>query len=176
MSWSVIVITLTVISILEAASHNYVKLLGVSPEIVLVGVLFLALNSDKKKGAITGMIGGLLKITFSGMHPLLILLYGLIGFVAGLYKEALYRHLAYAQMIMTAIAVISTTLIYDVMISSRGFPYYKAAFFLSMPATIYTSLISPVIFKILGSIIPSVELDYREIMFKKKVYEERRPQ
>jgi hypothetical protein len=93
-----------------------------------------------------------------------------------MYKEALYRNLASAQMILAAIAVLFTSIVYDIVISLKGFPYYKAVIFLSVPAAAYTAVLAPVIFKALESVIPPVELDYREIVFKKKVYEGRRPQ
>lgn len=176
MRWPQIITALIIISVLEAASRNYIKLLGAGPELVLTGVLFFALNSNKEKGAACGFIGGLLEMVFSGVHPLILILYGSIGYAAGLYKEALYRHLASAQMIITAIAVVSSTLIYDILISSAGFPYYKAVFFLTVPATIYTSLLSPVVFTVLEFFMPSIETDYKEIVFKKKVFGGRRPQ
>ena len=176
MSWLAVVSTLTVMAVLEAASHNYIKLLGVSPEIMLTGVLFFALNSDRRKGATAGLIAGLLKITFTGMHPIIMLLYGSAGFIAGMYKEALYRNLASAQMIVAAIAVFFTSIVYDIFISSKGFPYYKAVLFLSVPAAAYTAVLAPVVFRVMESIMPPVELDYREIVFKKKVYDGRRPQ
>jgi rod shape-determining protein MreD len=176
MSWFAATAALTVMSVIEAASHNYIKLLGVSPELVLTGVLFFALNSDRRKGALYGLIAGLLKMSFTGMHPLIMLLYGCVGFAAGMYKEALYRHLASAQMILAAIAVMCTSIVYDMVISSKGFPYYKAVIFLSVPAAAYTAVIAPLVFKVLEFMIPPVELDYREIVFKKKVYEGRRPQ
>ena len=176
MRWPQIIITLVAISVLEAGSRNYIKLLGVSPELVLVGVLFFSLNSNKEKGAVCGFIGGLLEMAFTGAHPLILILYGLIGYAAGLYKEALYRHMASAQMIMAAIAVVSSSLIYGLFISSSGFPYYKAVFFLTIPAAIYTSLLAPLIFKVLEFFMPSIETDYKEIVFKKKVFEGRRPQ
>lgn len=176
MRWPQIITALIIISVLEAAGHNYVKLLGVSPELVLIGVLFFALNSNKEKGAVCGFIGGFLEMIFSGIHPLILILYGSIGYAAGLYKEALYRHLASAQMIITAIAVMASALIYGILISSNGFPYYKAVFFLTIPAVIYTSLLSPAIFRVLEFLMPSIEMDYKEIVFKKKVFEGRRPQ
>lgn len=176
MRWPYIIVTLIIISILEAGSHNYIKLLGASPELLLIGVIFFSLNSNKERGAVCGFIGGFLEMTFSGLHPLILILYGSIGYAAGLYKEALYRHLASAQMIVTAIAVVYSTLIYDLLISSTGFPYYKAVFFLTLPAAIYTSLLAPVIFKVLEFFMPSIETDYKEIIFKKKVFEGRRPQ
>ena len=176
MSWPRIIITLVIVSVIEAGSRNYVKLLGVSPELVLISVLFFSLNSNKEKGAVCGFIGGLLVMVFSGAHPLILILYGVIGYAAGLYKEALYRHMASAQMIMTAIAVVSSMLIYDLFICSSGFPYYKAVFFLVIPAAIYTSLLAPFIFRALEFFMPSIETDYKEIVFKKKVFEGRRPQ
>jgi rod shape-determining protein MreD len=176
MRWTRIIIALVIVSILEAASRNYIKLLGAGPEFVLIGVLFFALNSNKEKGAVCGFIGGFLEMTFSGIHPLILILYGSIGYAAGLYKEALYRHLASAQMIITAIAAASSALIYGILISSAGFPYYKAVFFLAMPVAIYTSLLSPVIFTVLEFFMPSIETDYKEIVFKKKVFGRRRPQ
>ena len=176
MRWPLIITVLVIIAVIEAASRNYVKLLVAGPELVLTGILFFSLNSNKEKGAVCGFIGGLLEMTFSGAHPIILILYGTIGYIAGLYKEALYRHLASAQMIVTAIAVSVSSLIYDILISSAAFPYYKAVFFLIIPAAIYTSLLSPVIFMVLEFFMPSIETDYREIVFKKKVFEGRRPQ
>jgi len=176
MRWPNIIITLIIISIIEAGSHDYIKVLGASPELLLIGVLFFSLNSNKERGAVCGFIGGLLEMAFSGLHPSILILYGSIGYAAGLYKETLYRHLASAQMLVTAIAVLYSTLIYGILISSIGFPYYKAVLFLIVPAAIYTSLLAPVIFRVLEFFIPSIETDYKEIVFKKKVFEGRRPQ
>ncbi|MDD4879441.1 MAG: rod shape-determining protein MreD [Candidatus Omnitrophica bacterium] len=176
MSWPRIIITLVIISVLEAGSRNYIKLLGVSPELVLIGVLFFSLNSDKGKAAACGFTGGLLEMAFSGAHPLILILYAAIGYAAGSYTEALYRHLASAQMIIAAVAAVSSALIYDLLIFSAGFPYYKAVFFLAIPAAIYTSLLAPPVFKALEFFMPSIETDYKEIVFKKKVFEGRRPQ
>ena len=176
MRWPRIIITLLIISVLEASSHNYIKVLGASPELVLIGVLFFALNSDKEKGAACGFIGGFLEMTFYGLHPLVLILYGVVGYAAGFYKETLYKHLASAQMIVTAVAVAFSALIYDLFISSSGFPYYKAVFFFTIPVTILTSLLAPPVFRVLEFFIPSIETDYKEIVFKKKVFEGRRPQ
>jgi len=176
MRWPLIVITLVIISIIEAGANNYIKLLGTGPELVLTAVLFFSLNSDKTKGTVCGFIGGLLEMVFSGLNPLILILYGSIGYAAGLYKEALYRNLASARMIVTAIAVIYSTLIYDLLISSAGLPYYKAVFFLTVPAAIYSSLLAPAVFKIIEFFMPSSEIDYKEIVFKKKILEGRRPQ
>ena len=176
MRWPHIVITLIVLSILEAASHNYIKILGAGPELVLIGVLFFSLNSGKEKGAVCGAIGALLEMVFSGLNPIILLVYGSIGYAAGMYKETLYRHRAPAQMAVTAIAVIYFTLIYDILICSGGFPYYKAVFFLTVPVTIYTAALAPPVFRVLEFFMPPVETDYKEIVFKKKVFEGRRPQ
>lgn len=176
MSWFSIVLSLAIISVLEAASYNYVRFFGVGPELVLLGIIYFSLNSSKEAGVVCGFIGGIFKIAFSGMHPLILMVYVSIGFVAGLFKEALYKQLPSAQIIISFVSVLSSSIIYNTLISSRGFPYYKTLFFLSVPAAVYTSLLAPVLFWILDVVVPMREFDYKEIVFKKRAFDERRPQ
>ncbi len=176
MSWMSIILSLSVVSIIEAAFHNYVKLLGVSPELLLVGVLYFALNSDRERGAVSGLIGGILKIAVSGAHPLVLLIYASIGYAAGFYKEALYRQLFSAQMILALAAVICSNIVYDFVISSMGLPYYKTIFFIAIPSAFYTAALAPVIFMAFETVLPPREIEYKEIIFKKRVFEGRRPQ
>ncbi len=176
MSWTVISIALVVISILEASSNGYIKLFGVTPEFVLLGVLYFSLNSSKEAGLVCGLIGGILKMIFAGLNPLILIIYASIGFTAGFYKEMLYKQLSSARMIIAFAAVVYSNIIYGFLISSLGFPYYKTIFFVSLPSAIYTALLAPVMFMVLDSVLPPREVEYREIIFKKRVYEGRRPQ
>lgn len=176
MSWLSISIALVVISVIEAASVNYIKLLGVGPELTLLGVLYFSLNSSKERGAACGLIGGILKMAFSGLNPVILIIYTSIGFLAGMYKEMLYKQLTSARMIVAFAAVIYSNIIYGFLISSLGFPYYKTIFFVSLPSAIYTAVLAPLMFMALDSVTPPREVEYREIIFKKRVFEGRRPQ
>lgn len=176
MSWISVILSLSVISVLEAAFHNYIRLLGVSPELLLVGVLYFALNSDRETGAACGLIGGILKMVVSGAHPLVLVIYASIGFAAGFYKEALYKQLFSAQMILAFAAVICSNIIYGLLISSMGLPYYKTIFFVAIPSALYTSVLAPLMFMAFETVLPPREIEYKEIIFKKRVFEGRRPQ
>lgn len=176
MSWLSIGIALIVISVIEAASGNYIKLLGAAPELTLLGVLYFSLNSSRERGAACGLIGGILKMAFSGLNPLILIIYVSIGFLTALYKEMLYKQLTSARMIVAFAAVVYSNMIYCFLISSMGFPYYKTIFFVSLPSAIYTAALAPLIFMVLDSAIPPREVEYREIIFKKRVFEGRRPQ
>jgi rod shape-determining protein MreD len=176
MSRPFIIITLVVLAILEAPFNSYLKLLGAAPELVLLGVLYFSLNSPKEAGLACGLIGGVLKMALSGLNPVILIIYASIGFLAGLYKETLYKQLSSARMILAFAAVVYSNMIYGFLISSLGFPYYKMIFFICIPSAIYTAALAPLIFIALDSITPPREVEYREIIFKKRAYEGRRPQ
>lgn len=176
MSWLSIFISLIVISVFEVASYNYIKLFGVGPELLLLGILYLGLNSTKEKAAVCGLIGGILKMAISGMHPFVLIIYTSVGFCAGFFKEAVYKELPLARVILSFITVIYSAILYNFLISSLGFPYYKALFFLSVPSAIYTSALAPLIFIALEFLIPPREIEYKEIIFKKRVFEGGRPE
>jgi len=176
MSWPFITITLVVLSILEVPVNGYLKLLGAGPELVLLGVVYFSLYSSKEAGLVCGLMGGVIKMALSGLNPVILIIYASIGFAAGLYKEMLYKQLSSARMILAFAAVVYSNIIYGFLISSLGFPYYKMIFFICIPSAIYTAALAPPIFIVLDSITPPREVEYREIIFKKRVYEGRRPQ
>lgn len=171
-----IIIALASIAVLEAAGCNYIKCFGVAPELLLLGVVYLSLYSSKGKGAVCGIIGGILKMVFFGLNPSVLITYASAGFVIGFYKEMIYRHSRPIRMALVFTAAIYSNLIYGILISSRGLPYYKAVFFICIPSAAYTALLTPVFFRILEAVTPSKEVEYREIIFKKRVFEGRRPQ
>lgn len=175
MSWPFIIITFTILSVLEAPLNNYLKLLGTGPELVLLGALYFSLYSSKERGLACGLVGGVFKMALSGLNPLILIIYGSIGFAVGLYKEMLYKQLSSARMALAFAAVVYSNIIYGFLISSLGFPYYKMIFFICIPSAIYTALLAPPIFIVLDSITPPREIEYREIIFKKRAYEGRRP-
>ncbi len=175
MSWPFIIMTFTVLSVLEASFNNYLKLLGAGPELISLGVLYFSLYLSKEKGLACGLIGGVLKMAVSGLNPIILIIYASIGFTAGLYKEALYKQLSSARMILALAAVIYSNMIYGFLISSLGFPYYKMILFVCIPSAIYTALLAPSVFIALDSITPPREVEYKEIIFKKRAYEGRRP-
>ncbi len=169
-------IALIFISIFEAASYNYIKLFGVGPEFMLLGVLYFGLNSTKGAGAVCGLIGGILKVSFSGAHPLILLIYTSVGFFASLFKGAVYKELPLARAILTFITVIYSNIFYNFLISSLGLPYLKALFFLSIPTAIYAAALAPFIFILLEFLLPPREIEYKEIIFKKRALERGRPE
>lgn len=176
MSWPFISITLVILSILEAPFNSYLKLLGAGPELVLLGVVYFSLYSSKGRGLVCGLIGGVLKMALSGLNPVILIIYASIGFMVGLCKEMLYKQLSSARMILAFAAVVYSNVLYGFLISSLGFPYYKMIFFVCLPSAIYTAVLAPLLFIVLDSIMPPREVEYREIIFKKRVYEGRRLQ
>lgn len=176
MSWPSIFITLIFISVFEAASCNYIKLCGVGPEFLLLGILYFGLNTTKETGALCGLIGGILKMALSGTHSLILIIYISIGFLAGLFKEAIYKELPLAQAILSFITVTYQALLYNLLISTLGLPYHKALFFISLPSAIYTSALAPLVFILLEFLLPPRQIEYKEIIFKKRVFEGGRPE
>lgn len=176
MKVSFIIIALTSIAILETSGCNYIKCFESAPELLLLGVVYLSLYSSKETGVVCGIIGGILKMIFYGLNPLVLIIYASTGFIIGFYKEMIYRHSRLIRMALVFTAVVYSNLIYGILISSRGLPYYKAVFFICIPSAIYTALLAPAFFRILEAWTPSNEVEYREIIFKKRVLEGRRPQ
>lgn len=165
-----------VISVLEAASYNYIRLFGVGPEFLLLGILYFGLNSDKKTGAYCGLIGGILKMALSGTHPLILIIFTSAGFLAGFFKGAIYRELPLARAIISFVIVTLSAAIYNLLICSFGLPYYKTLIFISFTSAVYTSALAPFIFNALEFLLPPQGMEYKEIIFKKRVFEGGRPE
>ena len=176
MSWLSIFIALICISVFEAAGCNYIKLFGVGPEFLLLGILYFGLNTTKETGALCGLIGGILKMALYGVHPLILIIYTSVGFFAGYFKEAVYKESPLAQAILSFITVMYQALLHNLLIHSLGLPYHRALLFISIPSAIYTSALAPLIFILLELLLPPKQIEYKEIIFKKRVFEGGRPE
>lgn len=176
MRWPVIILSFFVVAVVETGCANYVKLLSVAPELLVILIVYFALNSTREVAMTCGIIGGILKVSCYGVHPFILLIYASIGFIIGSFKEALNRQLPLAQALLSFTAVLYSGILYNILLSSMGFSYFRAIFLICVPTAFYTALLTPIMFKAFHIVIPSGEIEYKEIVFKKKVFEGRRPQ
>ncbi len=78
--------------IIESTIFPFLKIRGVTPDIVLITIISMGLIYGKREGIILGLIGGLLSdILFGRVLGLHALPYMLIGYLMGLASERVYK-------------------------------------------------------------------------------------
>ncbi|MBU5307623.1 rod shape-determining protein MreD [Clostridioides mangenotii] len=78
--------------IVENSILNYINILGVSINLILIYIIFISLYSDSLEGGIIAAIVGLLKdITVGGVFGINALILFVVAYVIGYMREKLYK-------------------------------------------------------------------------------------
>jgi len=146
-----IYVTLLIIFFLELTLCNKIRIMGMRPDILLVAVLFFGFEFGTTKGMEIGLVAGVLKDLFTiapfGINTAS---FFIAGFSAGLLRNKLFRHNIVTQSFssFTGVVLISA-------LNILFLPYGQGSDFeniwrLLLIKAVYTALIAPIIFFILG--------------------------
>jgi rod shape-determining protein MreD len=92
--------------LLQTTVFQFLRVAGVSPDLILVLVVFFAISNGPRHGAVLGFVGGLVQDLLSGFYiGMNALSMALTGYIVGLGYHTLFRE---SPWIMAAIAFIAS--------------------------------------------------------------------
>ncbi len=142
-------ILLLLLAILQATSLNRLSILGIKPDLLLILVILLGLHRGPVSGAGYGFLAGVLLDIFSP-SPLGTNAFSktVLGFFAGAVAPLLYFEAPFIQGLFLFIAMLLEGMILFILLSSFHFTpsFYYSFFYIILPASFYTSLLTPFFF------------------------------
>ena len=156
-------LAILLISFLEFTALNRISLFGVQPDLLLVVVLFFSLSLNRQRALELGLAAGLLRdLVASGFFGANIILFSIIALFVSTNSEKIYKEFFVTQIILAASA---GTFLYlghffigalagETMFSRLG----EGLIWVILPAVLYTSLISPLVFFALNQIFRAVKI------------------
>ncbi|MFH1422179.1 MAG: rod shape-determining protein MreD [Planctomycetota bacterium] len=154
MRWHIFCLVAFVFVALEAVFPAWLKFHGIYPEIVLMVCLFITLYGEPDKSLLACLFLGMLKDFFSvGRIGTYALIFFVVGFGTSWLRLYIYRERILPQIVVSFAFTFLANLLYVVSLNFSLFHYplsecWKIIFFISL----YTSLVSPIIFFVLNKI------------------------
>lgn len=139
-------------AIIQISALNYIELLNVKPNILLVSVILLALYKGSRAGLEAGIIAGLLyDVSSTGTFGVSTLSFMLCGYAVGLLGRNVYEENLVLRSLIVFIFSLANGLIYYFVSSifQAMPPFVPSIKHIILPYSLYTALISPLIFLIL---------------------------
>lgn len=139
-------------AIIQISALNYVRLFDVKPNILLVGVVLLALHKGSGAGLEAGVIAGLLyDLGSAGTFGVSTLSFMLCGYAVGLLGRKVYQeNLVLCTLVVFIFSLANNLVYYFISSIFRDMPPFVPSIkHIILPYSFYTTLISPVIFLVL---------------------------
>ncbi len=146
--WTILIIATALIQSTWLAEDNF-QVMGVSPNLVLLLVIYFAITEGEERAMFTGVLGGLFQDVGSdsviGHH---ILCYVVVGFLTGRIAVRLITQNPAVKVGLVCIAGLLNGILYSVIQSVQNARWLVFADVKSIvvPATLYTALLTPVVF------------------------------
>jgi rod shape-determining protein MreD len=143
------VLVIPVLAVVQVTLPDRLEIMGLKPDLLLIGVVFFALKTGAVRGFITGMFSGLIFDCFSlsplGLH---LFLFGLVGLVVGRAADRLCYESVPAQMFVIFAASLSVSVVYliSTRFGSRPLPFFFAFGRIGFPSAVYTTVFAPPLF------------------------------
>lgn len=148
-------ILLLLLTFLQATSLNRLSILGIKPDLLLILVIFLGLHKGPIPGAGYGFLAGILLDVFSPV-PLgtNVLSKTVLGFLAGAAAPLLYLEAPFIQGLLLFLVMFLEGMIFFILLSSFHLapPFSYSFLYIILPASLYTSLLAPLLFSLLKRI------------------------
>ena len=145
-----------IFAILQSTALNYMKIGGVKPDILLLAVAFYALSCGVPEfGLGIGVLGGLLRdLSSGGTFAVGALCFSILGMIFGCLGRRVYIESFFIQFLVSFGAAVFTSILYYLIstIFRNMPPLWGSLRFAILPASVYTALISPIVFRVLKSI------------------------
>jgi rod shape-determining protein MreD len=140
-------------AVLQSTVLQFLEIAGVAPDLVLVGLLFLANKNGVMTGQLCGFAGGLV-LDVLGLAPLgfYALLYTVIGAVFGLTRGKMFVDPIFIPVILSVVAMIAKGLLALLVAGLFSVAAIEGQVFASgyLIETAYTALVGPVLFGLMG--------------------------
>ncbi len=143
------------IAVLQSTVLRFVEIAGVSPDLILIVLIFLANKNGTMTGQVSGFVGGLV-VDSMGLAPLgfYALIYTLIGALFGMTRGKMFVDPIFIPVILAVVAMILKGLIALIIATLFSIEAVQGRLFSSsyLIEIVYTGLIGPVMFGLLGMI------------------------
>lgn len=149
MQFSVYLLLLGVILILQSTVMESVAIAGIKPDLVMLLVVLNGFLLGPREGAFLGFAGGIIEDLFSGSYIGLNALSKMAaGYLAGAAGERLYREnilIATIVTFLTSLAGLTVNYLLLLYLDIRISPLH-ALFRVAFPGAAYTALLAPIVF------------------------------
>ncbi len=140
-----VVVSLT----LQATVLDYVTIMGIKPELVMLLIALSGFLLGTREGAFLGFVGGMVEDLFLGSYIGLNAFSKMAaGYLAGLLGERLYRENSLIATGVTFIATLTGLMVNYLLLLHLDIhiSLFYALLRVALPAAIYTALLAPVLF------------------------------
>ncbi|MFH1776796.1 MAG: rod shape-determining protein MreD [Candidatus Omnitrophota bacterium] len=142
---------LIILAVVQSSFFNYFTFLSMRPNLVLIFIIYFTMYTRLKVAVCISILGGIILDLFSvGIFGISAIAYS--GVAVGLNKIAAHinRESILAQMIITMVAVISSDLIYYLMIKifMPQVEFYSPILRIILPTAVISAFLTPILFEI----------------------------
>jgi rod shape-determining protein MreD len=144
--WAILIIATALIQTTWLEKEQ-IKVLGVSPNLVLLLVIYFAVMEGEERAMFTGVLGGLFQDVGSGSvigHH--ILCYVVVGFVTGRIAVRLITQHPAVKVGLVVMAGVLNGLLFVMIQAVQRIPGVISTAKSVVPATLYTALLTPIVF------------------------------
>lgn len=147
-TWAILIIATALVQT-AWIEGDVIKIKGVSPNLVLLLVIYFAVTEGEERAMFTGVLGGLFQdVASDNVIGHYILCYVIVGFLTGRIAVRLITQHPAVKVGLVCIAGFLNGLLYAVIESVQEVHWMVFSSFKSsvVPATLYTALLTPVVF------------------------------
>jgi rod shape-determining protein MreD len=143
----VFVLALLVVAavLLQTTVFQSLRVAGVSPNLILVLVVFFAISNGPRHGAVLGFVGGLVQDLLSGFYlGMNALSMALTGYIVGLGHHTLFRESPWIMAVITFVASLGAETVNYLLLLSLGVTILpgNAFFGVIIPVAVYNSAVA----------------------------------
>lgn len=143
------------LAVLQSTALSFVEIAGGSPDLILIVLIFLANKNGTMTGQVSGFVGGIV-LDFIGLAPLGFhaLIYTLIGAMFGITRGKMFVDPIFIPVILAVVAMILKGLFALIVATLFSIGAVQGHLFTSsyLIEIVYTGLVGPVVFGLLGMI------------------------
>ena len=151
-----ILFLIVLFTVLQCTALNYINIFKIKPDILLVLIIFFSLNFGKIYGMIVGALCGLFNEATCGVAcGQMVFIYSFAGLILGYIGRWVYNQRIANQICIAFVfnLVIYLFLFFLFQLENVNLPLFSALIFTILPASIYTALVTPVLFLFLNTVL-----------------------
>jgi len=145
---AILILVILFFSFLELNFPKFLRLFGVTPNLLLISVVFFNIYFKPKNALLFTGFCGIIKDIFSiarfGMN---IVSFVACGFLVSKIKTSIYHNDRISQILTVFLVSLLNSFIFFIINSfSIRLPFFRSLFFVILPEALYTAIIAPIIF------------------------------
>ncbi|MBM3252280.1 MAG: rod shape-determining protein MreD [Candidatus Omnitrophica bacterium] len=146
-----LIIIILLFAFFEINFPRFLRFLGVTPNLLLISVVFFNLYFKQKNALLFTGFCGAIKDVFSIIRfGTNVVSFTICGFTVNKIKTSIdHDDRIYQVLIVFLISLLNSFIFYLLNLFSMNPPFFKSLFFIMLPEALYTAIISPIIFQLL---------------------------